>query len=138
MANRRGRVSRAKLRISSRRQKRVFKRKTCSAAFEMLESRVLLNSDPIIIEHVVFGRSDVKLEENVELISGVLGSDGKIQVEEGSSTKSVFAGSEIEIKKNAVVDGPILGGGDVKLEENSQALGSIDAGQGFHVGLSKP
>ncbi len=109
-------------------RKRPAKYGTHVPGFEMLESRVLLNSDPVLIELVVYGSSNVKLEKDVEIISGVLGSDGDVELAKDASTKNIFARGKIDVKKNAIVDGDILGNGNVQLDKGSLVLGNIAAG----------
>ena len=98
---------------------------------EPLEPRVLLSgtvSDPALTDFILYGQGATVIEKDVTVTEGLVGSGGDIEIEKSSLGGGIRAVGDLNLAKDALVDGNIVVNGDVQIDKDAWIGGDIDAG----------
>ena len=74
---------------------------------ERLESRVLLDAANLITEFVAYGGADVRVDREVAIVNGAVGSDESLRIGRDADTHGLYAGDRVWIDRDSEVHGDI-------------------------------
>ena len=89
---------------------------------------MLLDAANLITEFVAYGGADVRVDREVAIVNGAVGSDKSLRIGRDADTHGLYAGDRAWIDRDTEVHGDIRASDRVEVRHNSVVAGDIDAG----------